>query len=271
MRRTDSRKKKSHKGTAVILVILLMGAALVYFMPQFYVDQIQVSGLRVLTKEDILENADLVTGKHLFNGINGSLGQIFSMRHPEKERLLKDSLPYIKDVTVKSVFPSVLSVELEERIEVAYIAIEDGFLILDAETIALEILPADSDPEVPIIQGILAMEVFLGKKSVVDKEDLLMATAAVLKVVFEADLDTRTDKKLLSSIESIRPVTEDIMFLIIDLGDKEELKVKIGNAKNFTDDALWLRFALEQNKLSGLGEGYLDLTTSQRVFIPEQG
>lgn len=263
------KRKHSYKGTLVVFLVMMVGLALIYFLPQFYIKNINVTGLRVLTNEKIILAGELKTGVHIFSGVKGNISDIFSLRHPEIEKNLTNNLSFIKRVSVRSVFPSILDVAIEERIEVAYISIEDGFLIIDADTVALEVFPKDSKLKIPIIEGVVIYDYQLGQIVKVDKATYLNKAAYLLNAIFETDMDTRVKIKLLESIESIRPVGEDIFFLKIRLPNDKTLNVKAANSYSFQEDALWIRFALEQGKLNDLGKGYLDLTTSQKVFIPE--
>ncbi len=262
--------RKPRKGTLVIVLLLVSFALLVYLLPQFYIGQIRVSGQRVVTKDEIIKSAGLRTGEHILFGVGGSLADIFSLRHPEVEKTIADSFPYVKSVVVRSELPSVLSVALEERIEVAYISIQDGYLLIDAEGVALEVLPKSELPEVPVIEGIIVRSVDLGSQAGVDKQDYLNQTAVLLNSIFRADMDARAGSKLLGAIRSIRPVGEDVAYLKLAVQDKDDLlNVKVRASDDIDDDMLWLRFALDQQKLSLLGDGVLDMSTTQRVFVPE--
>ncbi len=268
-RRRKKRIRRPHKGTIVILCLLILSGLFVFFLPQFYISQIRVSGQRVLTKEDIMIKTHIRTGEHILSGVSGSLADIFSLRHPDKEKLIKETFPYVKEVTVRSEFPSVLSVILEERIEVAYISIQDGFLIIDADGVALEVMNRTMTPAVPVIEGLIVRSIDLGSVAEVDKQDYLKQTAVVLTCVFNADMDTRAEIRLLDTITAIRPVGENTAYMKLTLPDEGGiLNVKVAASDDICEDMLWLRFALSQRKLNGLGEGILDLTTSQRVFVP---
>ncbi|MDD2393418.1 MAG: FtsQ-type POTRA domain-containing protein [Eubacteriales bacterium] len=270
-RRRRKSIRTSRKGIVVIFALLVVGGLLVGLLPQFYIVQIRVSGQRVITNYEVIKCAGITKGVHIFNGVGGTVSEIFSLRHPDKERMIIQSLPYVKSVTVRSEFPSVLSVSLEERIEVAYISIQDGYLIIDADGVALEVLGRSEVPDVPVIEGLIVRNIDLGSVASVDKQDYLNQTAVILNSVFKADLDARSDIELLSAIASIRPVGSGIAYVRINLPDRAGiLNVKVKAHDGIGEDMAWLRFALDQHKLDGLGEGVLDLSTSQRVFVPEQ-
>jgi hypothetical protein len=173
-------------------------------------------------------------------------------------------------VEIRSEFPFVLSVALEERVEVAYISIKDGYVIIDAEGIALEVLPKADDIGIPVVEGITISNVHLGSIARVDKPDYLNQTIVLLNAVINAQRDTRTDVDILPYIASIRPVGDNLIFLTLMFpGDVPPLSVKAKVSDDLVEDMLWLRFAISQGKLEGLGNGVVDLTTEQRVFVPD--
>ena len=269
-RLTRQEKKANRTGTMVFLGILVVSLVLIFALPQFYVSTIQINGKRIVTEEQVLSIGGLKEGSHLFQGVSGALKDLFQLRHRNAEKALMENLPYIKNIEIKSIFPSILSVTLEERVEVAYIAISDGCVIIDSEGVALEVLGSAGERGIPVIQGITANKVQLGQKTAVDLQSSLSDAIVLLNDIINADRDTRTDVKLLPAIKTIRPMQEGILFLTVQLPKTgEELIVKVKNSSINADNMLWLRFALEQGKLEGKGKGILDLSTSQKVFQPE--
>lgn len=270
--RLSKREIKANKrGTIVFTFFIVLIFLLIFLLPQFYVSKIEITGSRVITNEQVVKYANLKEGSHLFNGINGSLGNLFQMRHSKSENMLLENLPYLKSVTIKSVFPSRILVDLNERIEVAYVAINDGCVIIDASGVALEVLSDLKYDGIPVIEGILATQFTCGQKVTVDMPQSLNYAIVFLNDVINADKDTRIDIKLLPRIKIIRPIQNNMLFLTVQLPDNnEELIVKLKNSTKNIDDMIWLRFALNQGKLQGLGKGYLDLTSFQKVFVPEK-
>lgn len=272
-----SRRNRRRRGrrtnrisTYVILCVVAVGALILFALPQFYISDILISGQRIVTTAEILDTAGLQKGRHLLSGVRGSISEMFSLRHTDEEQRLMENLPYIKSVEIRSIFPYVLSVALEERVEVAYISIKDGYVIIDADGIALEVLPKDAAIGIPIIDGITVSNIILGSKAQVDKPDYLNQTVILLNAIINAQKDSRTDYKILPSIITIRPVGNDLIFLTLKLPESgDALSVKTKLSSDLQEDMLWLRFAMQQGKLEGLGSGVLDLTTEQRVFIPD--
>ncbi|MHB1453288.1 MAG: cell division protein FtsQ/DivIB [Saccharofermentanales bacterium] len=265
------RGRRANKiSSYVILCVAAVAALILFALPQFYIGEIRISGQRIVTTAEIVEKGGLREGSHLLSGVKGSISEMFSLRHTEAEQLLMEQLPYIKSVEIRSVFPSVLSVALEERVEVAYISIKDGYVIIDADGIALEVLPKDDAIGIPIVEGITVSDIILGAKAQVDKPDYLNQTVILLNAIINAQKDSRTDFEILPSILTIRPVGDNLIFLTLSLPESgDTLSVKTKLTSDLQEDMLWLRFAMQQSRLEGLGSGVLDLTTEQRVFIPD--
>jgi len=124
---------------------------------------------------------------------------------------------------------------------------------------------------IPVIEGISVSSVQSGRKAVVDVPQALTNAILLLNDIINADKDTGVKVKLLPRIKTIRPIQGDILFITIQLPDTdEEFIVKVRNSKENGDKKKWLRYALEQRKLEGKGKGILDLTSTQKIFIPDK-
>jgi len=267
---TRRERKGNRVGTIVFAAIVAVVFIMIFALPQFYISNINITGMRVITKEQIIALGNVKTGNHIFLGVNGNIKDFFQLRHRALEKVLLANLPYLKNIQIKSIFPSVLQLELEERVEVAYIAISDGCVVIDSEGIVLEVLGKSDLRGIPIIEGISANQVQLGKKASVDLPGAMTQAVVLLNDVINADKDSRVDVKLLSCIKTIRPIQEGLLYITIQLPvTGEDFIVKIKNSSDNVENLVWLRFALSQRKLDGKGKGILDLTSTQRVFIPE--
>ncbi|MHB1484656.1 MAG: cell division protein FtsQ/DivIB [Saccharofermentanales bacterium] len=258
-------------GTLLIISILLISALMVFALPQFRISSVEMTGLRVIKEKQVSDMLEITAGDHIFLDVNGSLKDLFQMRHTKSEQMLLKNLPYIKKVEIRSVFPSKLSIAVTERIEVAYIAISDGCVIIDAEGVVLEVLRESGPPGIPVIEGVSVSSVQSGQKAAVDVPDSLTNAIVLLNDIINADKDTSAKVKLLPRIKTIRPIQDDILFVTILLPvTDEEFIVKVRNSKENAEKMKWLRFAMEQRKLEGKGKGILDLTMTQKIFIPEK-
>ena len=71
-------------------------------------------------------------------------------------------------------WPGTIQCEIVERIEVAWLSVPDGYVMIDKEGIAIEIWTQEPD-EIPVIEGLLVQSMMLGSQLTVDVPDALSA------------------------------------------------------------------------------------------------
>lgn len=268
MKFSNKRRKRDRTAGFLILFLSVFLIALVIALPQFHVKDISVTGLRVVSREEVINVVDIEAGDHILKGIMGPPASMFALRHSQREGELIFSNPYIKSAQIKSVFPSGIEITIEERIEIAFISITDGCVIIDSEGVALEIIEKDEVERIPVIKGVTVKKAELDKKVITDLPGYLDRAILLLNDIINADKDTSNDVKLFESVSEIRPVRDNNTFLSVVLPDSgEHLAVRIKNNDDALENLIWLRHAMDQAVLDDLGEGFLDLTTSQKGFI----
>ena len=222
-----------------------------------------------MTPAEIEAAIPVKPGQHLFTGIGPDLRRLFSLRYGSVEKTLLARFPYIRSVQASLKFPSTMVIEIEERVEVAYVAIPDGCVMLDKEGYALRILN-QSPADIPVIEGVTVTSLTLGQVLTVNAPDAMNSAVSLLGAIIDADKDTRTPQKLLSQVRKIRPLSDGRLFMTLALpATGEELTVATENKGEQLEDMLWLRFAMDQGALDNRGKGVLDLTGSRKVFIPD--
>ncbi|MDD2533405.1 MAG: FtsQ-type POTRA domain-containing protein [Eubacteriales bacterium] len=274
------RRKQSPKGRTprqlstsrnrwIGFLSLLVLVALVIFLPAFHAQEIRVSPTRAMTADQIRAVVPIKPNQHLLVGLGPDLMHALRLRNRKAESQLRANFPYIRDVEVRLDFPGAINIVIEERIEVAYVAIPDGCVMLDKEGFALRILP-ESPSGIPFISGVQVTSLILGQKLTVSSLPEMNGAVSTLSAIIDADKDTRTPQKLLSQIRSIRPLSDGRLFLTLALpATGDELTVTAENSADLLDDMLWLRFAMDQGALNDRGKGVLDLTGSRKIFIPD--
>jgi hypothetical protein len=262
-------RKNRWRGRLAALMAFLAAAALIWLLPVFHLSEIEISPLTSLNDQEILEASGLQTGRHLLKGLGGSLEQILHLRYPAVEAALNDKFPAIRTVTVRMRFPGRIAIEIDERLQVAYLSIPDGCVMIDKDCVAIRILE-EPPAGIPVIQGVTATSLILGKTIEVDVPAALNSAASLMGAIIDADKDTRTEMLLLPAISKIRPIGGRRLYLTVVLPDSgEELNVEAETGADMQEDMLWLRFALSQGVFKDLGKGVLDLTGSRRVFTPD--
>lgn len=262
---------RSHRGQGFIILLLILAMGLlVYFLPQFRLLKMDVTPTRAMTRDEITVAVPATIGQHLFVGLGPDIRRLFSLRYGSIEQALQAKFPYIRTVTARLDFPSTLSIEIEERVEVAYVAIPDGCVMLDKESVALRIL-GDAPSDIPVIEGVAVTSLDLGDRLTVNAPDAMRSAVSLLGAIIDADKDTRTPQLLLPQIRKIRPLSDGRLFLTLALpATGDELTVAAVNDRDQLEDMLWLRFAMDQGALDNRGKGVLDLTGTRKVFIPDK-
>lgn len=251
-----------------VLALLALGL-LVAFLPVFRLQTYEITPTRAMTTAAIEAAVLQKPGDHLFQGLGPGLDQWLGLRYGQTEARLAQVFPYIRTVRASLDFPSQIRIEIEERVEVSYVSIPDGCVLLDKEGYALLILP-DPPPGIPVIEGVSVRSLNLGQPLTVQVPDSMNSAVSLLGAIIDADKDTRTPQKLLSQVRQIRPLSNGRLFLTLVLpATGDELTVAAETSMDQLDDMLWLRFAMDQGALDYRGKGVLDLTGSRRIFIPD--
>jgi cell division septal protein FtsQ len=262
-------RKKRLRSLAAALFFLTAVVLLVWSLPVFHLSELEVSQLRTISREEIISLSGLTQGQHLLAGLGGTASHWFSLRYAITERRLLDAVPTIKSVTVRMDFPGKIQIDIDERIEVAYIRIPDGCVMIDKDGVALSILPAPPG-EIPVIEGVTVASMTLGKPLTVDVPSALHSAMTLMGAIIDADQDERTDLRLLPQIRKIMPIGGRQLYLTVVLPNTgEELSVEAETGSEQREDMLWLRFALGQGVFDGRGKGVLDLTGSRKTFTPD--
>lgn len=257
-------------GMIVTLAILLAVAALIAILPPFRAEAITVSPTRAMTGDAILKASGLKTGQHLFDGIGGSVRQVFSLRYGAAERRLAETFPYIRSVEARLEFPGRIAISIDERIEVSYLRIPDGCVLVDKEGYVLRVLPAPPNG-IPLVEGITVRQMNIGSPLTVDLPGSMNVALSLMGAIIDADKDTRSTVRLMPAARRIRPVSDRDVYLTLNLPHNgEELTILARVSTKLVDDMIWLRFAIIQGALDNRGKGVLDMTGERKVFIPDR-
>lgn len=120
----DEAPRRSRKGMILgillALVLALVGAVVVYTVPVFAVNQIEVTGNRQVATEDIRAATRVPEGENLLrvDTVAAASGVV--------------SDPWIEQATVHRALPSTLVVDVVERTAVAWIDSPEGVTLIDA-------------------------------------------------------------------------------------------------------------------------------------------
>lgn len=265
-----TKHQRHWPGRLALLLCLVLVAVIIWFLPAFRLQAVEVQDLRSIDEKSLIEASGLSIGQHLFTGLgNGSLARLTQLRYPEVENRLIKAFPSIKTIIARMDFPGKISLTVEERVEVAYVSIPDGCVMIDKEGVALKIWP-QAPEKIPVIEGVTATSLILGQPLEVNVPSSMNSAITLMGAIIEADQDTRTELSLLPQIRKIRPLSGRRLYLTVILPNTgEELTVLAETGQQQTEDMLWLRFALAQGAFDSRGKGVLDLTGNRRTFTPD--
>lgn len=254
------------KGSVILLAILLvflLGAVLLLFLPAFRVENIIVEGNVTIDPIGVADASEISKGDHLMARLGGGIIRLFSMRYGGVEDRLTKQFPYIKNIRVEAEIPSTVRISIEERYKIAYLDVPDGFAVIDTEGYILDIRTSSPPQGVPIIYGIPVRTAVLGKPISLSDDRGLNRCLIILGAVLSADSVKAGDNgyDLMSCIVSVRYIGDNTNYLTVKpAGSANQFLVKIGSLTNIREDMAWLRHALSGNKIEYLENGVLDMT-----------
>lgn len=159
----DEGKHKmiSQSSVAVILtgLVVVLGVLACAFSPIFVLRNINVSGCRYVQPEEVIRIAGVRTGENLFQ-----------LQTDEIRRTLEKDLR-IEQAMVQRSFPSQLNIEISERVPVALIRCDYGYLEAGKDGIVLDAHRTLRQMPVPIISGASAADLFVGDR--IENENIL--------------------------------------------------------------------------------------------------
>jgi cell division septal protein FtsQ len=269
-RRDQPRRPGRPRGRLILAAVVLLLAGLVWLSPAFRLQHLVLpDDLRQISAEELAGACGLEPGRHLLAGLGGSVAQLATLRYGAAEARARAQLPALKSIELRLGWPGRIICQIEERVEVAYVAIPDGVVMIDKEGYALRIWP-QPPAGIPVIEGVSATLLLLGAELSVDVPAAMQRAITLMGAIIEADRDPRPETILLPQIRRIRPLGSRQLYLTLVIPDTgEEMTVLTETGAGQTENMLWLRFALDQDALNGRGKGILDLTGSNRVFIPD--
>ena len=271
----DSRPpdKKGGRGIVflAVLAVILVTAILVVTLPQFRIEQIEITGCSEISKEALLKSSGLTVGDHLLKNLGGGIIQLFTLRYGNMDKELSHSYPYISDISIRIVFPSKVLFTVDERKEIGYVELPDGYAVIDTEGYVVELYDGTAPTGVPLIEGLPVRASALGEMIDITEGKGLNTCISILSAIFAADENKSKDSEfsLMKCVQSVRFIQSGTTFVTLVLpANQKELLVRIGSLKNIAEDMSWLRYAAEQNKFESVGDGVLDMSGEEYTFRP---
>ncbi len=265
-----NKKKRSRRRIFRLIRFLLVTALFVVTIVYAAISPFfNIKGFKVTESIHYDENTLIVasgvrTGSNGFRLLFKGAGRFYLFRIGAAERSITENCPYVKNVKVRYLIPSTVSIEVEERTAEAVLAINGAAILIDKEGYMLELVPELSNIELPVIKGIEPESPKPGKKIEIP-EGTLSSAFKVFDTIREVD-ELNEDKL----IESVDYVDVGDMYnvrfslqsrIIVNLGEMEDLHYKINAAS-----------AIFNRNIKKTERGKLDFTINTNpVFTPENG
>lgn len=264
--------RKLRIGSAIVILIIGIVLALAALLPQFYLQDVEVSGNEHLTKEEIIQLFDLENkkGRHLLTFVNGNLAECLQLRNKSMEMKLQDNYPLIAAVTCKVKFPNKIEIAIKETTEIAYIKIPGGYADIDAAGRILSLNMGEPSDYVPLIKGLDVSTMEINKKFAAIDSKSFNNAIMFMDGLMRSDADSNDNLQMITALKSINLMPDFSLWLEFTF-DNQALAVHINSdVNNYADQIYWLRNTKQIGALDNLGSGYLDLTGKQKVFVSSE-
>lgn len=144
----------SHQSVMMIMGLLVTALVViaVAFSPIFVLRSININGNKYITNEEVCRIASIAVGENLLQLQTDDI----------KETLLKDLR--IEQVTVRRNLPSALDIDVVERIPVAVVKCDYGYLDIGKDGTVLDAHRTLRDMPVPLVTGVELADMFVGDR-----------------------------------------------------------------------------------------------------------
>ena len=233
-------KYKKSKNRFVISCLAFAVLLSLLFTPIFGIKDIDVKGVSKLSRDMILEKGNLYVGENILKAdIKGAQQKIAS-------------IPFVRSVSIKRVFPSKLTVNVVECREAAYITYIGNYVGLSGGGKTLEVV-TDPEVKVPVITGVKLEKVKVGER-------INAADSDVQKVLLQY-LSSLENCNIMSEIKSVD--FKDINDVKLTLSN--DILVKMGESDKVSYKLAYLEKVFEQ--LAGQKGGTLDISNPSSSVV----
>lgn len=242
------KPNKKRTGLKIIIAVVLLLAILVSvaLSPIFNVKYVNVSGVSRLTKEQVISASGIKTGKNMF----------FYNCHSLKKRI--KSLPAVLTANVKRELPSGFSIEITERVAMAYVSFIGSDIYIDEEGKIIEVMQSGVKEETAVrIIGITPTKFQLGEQIETESAESIEVLKSCMQAIKVSELGGKIEEINISRPDNITLVANKNKVIV---GNTEELEYKF----QFLAQILL--------NLRNDEHGTIDLTTAPNVlFRPNIG
>ncbi|HHW93619.1 MAG TPA: FtsQ-type POTRA domain-containing protein [Clostridiaceae bacterium] len=254
-----------------VIAMILIIVTLIAYLPQFYIERITISGLRLVDREEVGALIDKKPGEHFIHGVGGGLGQYITLRYGNIEKTIEDTFPLVRSAKVQFRFPSEVHVTIVEKTEILAVRISGGYALLDSGLYVMR-MTSERDFDIPVLEGIRVQSTpVVNEKIDVDDEARLFAAINITAALIGHDQsDTEYNAvSLMQHVKQIRQLSDHVFYLFVPLSQGGEIRVRLEDNRSLQDRLKVLSYLLGEGDLRSRGSGELDLTGQSVFFRPD--
>lgn len=225
----EKRRVFSKQAAAMLIgmVVLVVFAVAIVYSPFFIVKSVIIKGNQYVSEQEIRQVA----------GIKGQENMFLLTTSLMQQRLNKDLR--IEQATVRRSFPSTLEVTVTERVPVATIACNYGFLDLGQTGVVLNAYRKFKTMQVPAITGVTLDDLYIGDQV----ENITVQKA--LEFLSYLDEESRRQLSEVNVAEPEHITAYTTGGVQIRLGTTERMAEKAKNTQNFLADLKSMKYPIE--------------------------
>ena len=196
----DKLKKKLY-----ITILFVLAAGIIMIMPVWNVTQIEIENNNLYSDQEIIDTC-MLKNKHILS----------TSFKEAKAKLL--NLAYIKDASVKYMFPGKVVIALVEREALGYVPFMGTYLCLDEMGQVIEQTSNDR-VALPIIQGLEFAEFKIGDTLPVQNEDNFLSSVEIINVLKKYNYEAKVKSIDVYNVEQIHLYVNNLDVIIGNIGD----------------------------------------------------
>ena len=210
---TKKRRRRARRFLRGIIFLVVSAAVLSFFVyiPFFTLSEIKLTGAKYLTQEDIMKIGDIYMGEPLFK-LETDVVQ---------SRLSKDLR--IEEVSVRRRLPHTLEVKIKERIPLATVSCDYGYLDLDRNAVIIDSYKSLKTMQIPMITGAAVHDLYIGDE--IDDE--------LIKKIL--DFLQRLNEETLNRISEVAIIEEN--YIVMYSATERPVQIRIGKLERLDEKA----------------------------------
>ncbi len=222
----------------VLLMIIIVSLAYVIFKPYYFVvEDINITGNSYLTESEIVTSSTIRHGE-----------SIILLSIQDVENRLND-LAWVYKSDAKKIWPSDISIIIEERKPLLALSYHGSFVIIDTKGVCLDIRSNFAEVNLPIINGYVPDDVTAGER--------VMSEESWRRIIKITD---NMPRSLILQLSEISIYGNEVKLFL-----NNGLEIYLGDIIEFEEDKLMLIPEIIES-IEDIKQGYLDLSGIYIVF-----